>query len=314
MVSSNGEVVLRVKGGLGNQMFQYAAALSVAIRSNVPLAIDSHTGFPIDPLRRQYKLDRYPIAARILSEEEAYSVLHSSRFGRRFRSGRERLRQKLLRSTFDPAVCKLRVRGRLSLEGFWNSPHYFSDCADLVRSHLASPTQLSNSVISTAHRLSDTNSVALHRRYFGLERAQARPGVKWEPAAPYTLEDGYYYNAIQHMKERLGRSVHIYVFSDAPDRALQGLPPGTSATIVEIPDRTDYEDLYLFSKCRSHIIANSTFSWWGAWLGKHSEQIVCAPAFFGNVVPEKFLRDVYPTEWTVVRTEVAEESIPATVL
>ena len=64
------------------------------------------------------------------------------------------------------------------------------------------------------------------------------------------------------------------------------------------PDR-DYEDLYLMSLCRHHIIANSSFSWWGAWLGAHDGTVVCAPANF-TPHPGPHIPDAYPSDWMVI--------------
>ena len=302
-------IVVKVKGGLGNQLFQYAAALGVASRNGLPLYVDSFTGFPNDPLYRKYRLDLYPTFVNALTEEQALQVDQSSRLERKLRGYRERFRQRYLKSTFDPAIRNLEVKKRVALEGFWISPLYFDDIADKVRERLRTPLRLSPFATAFAEKLRTTNSVGLHRRYFGLERANANKKAGWNPPPAYTLGDDYYRKAISHLRAKLGSDLTVYIFSDAPDRAANGLPSDVQIEVVNNPERHDYEDLYLLSCCKSHIIANSTFSWWGAWLGQHPDQIVCAPHFFGNLEPEKYLRDVYPPQWTVLAA-TPEETQP----
>ena len=288
-------LVVRLKGGIGNQMFQYAAALGVAIRNRVPLYLDSYTGFAKDAYERSFRLQCFKLSSPLLSRDECYDLWRKTRYIRAYRRYREQFRFEWLGRNFDPALYSLRVRRDVLLEGNWQSPGFFEDVAGRVREEFRIAPELSPETRDVAEEIrAAPASISIHlRRLHGLSATGKRV------ANPYFICDKEYYRAaIQHIQRRAG-PLEAFVFADGP------FPPGEldlpcPVRIVDHngPER-EYEDLYLMSVCRHHVIANSSFSWWAAWLGRQEGTVVCAPA---NFTPQKAppIRDVYPSDWVVI--------------
>ena len=296
------EVVVRLKGGLGNQLFQYAAAYAVAKRNGAKLMIDSYTGFPIDPVNRKYSLDQYPIEGETLPSEECYKIADESKLERRYRSYREQLRLRVFKTMYDPGVHRLKVRNRVVMEGFWISPRYMGDLAGNIKSQLETPLELSDYALQYREIMQSCNSVSVHlRKLHGLAPDGKQLSWKYRRGIPFVLSAEYYSKALDHIRAQRGKDIHIFVFSDSPARAQAEYNPGGNITFINNPTGRDYEDLYLMNQCRHHVLANSTFSWWGAWLGQAEDQIVCAPDYSSNTSNWPVVEDVYPPSWHILR-------------
>lgn len=290
-------LVLRIKGGLGNQMFQYAAALGVAIRNEMPLYLDTYTGFARDAYERSYRLQHFNLSSSFLPEHECYDRWQKGRYIRAYRGRREQFRTRWLGANFDSAVHNFRVRSDVVLEGYWQSPRFFADVAGRIREEFRIQSDLSSQTRAAAREIEgEPGSVSIHlRRLHGCSATGKRVSY-----SSLVCDNEYYGRAIQHLQPFAG-SLQAFVFSDAPFQAGDlDLPCPMRVVNHNGPDR-DYEDMYLMSLCRHHIIANSSFSWWAAWLGTHEGTVVCAPT---NFTPHHGppVRDVYPSDWTVIQS------------
>jgi hypothetical protein len=296
------EVVVMLKGGLGNQFFQFVAAYAVAHRNGAKLLIDSYSGFPADPVNRKYSLENYPIDGTALSPDESAAVSARSRVERRYRSYREQIRLRVFKTMYDPALHRMNVRSRAVLEGFWISPRYMEGIEDRIRAQFETPRELSDFAKQTRESMRNSNSVSIHMRLLhGLAPDGKKLSWRYRRGTPFTLSQDYYNRALDHIRKQRGKDLKIFVFSDSPEKAATVFKPDCEVVFVNNPTRRDYEDVYLMNQCRHHIIANSTFSWWGAWLGKADDQIVCAPDYFANTDNFGVTKDVYPPSWHVLR-------------
>ena len=159
----------------------------------------------------------------------------------------------------------------LYLEGYWQSEGYFKDVETTIRQELQikSPTDAAN--IAMAERIHSHTAVAVHVRFFDEPQAI---GINNAPS-------DYYSRAIAEMERRVPNA-HYYLFSDRPDAAHTRIPLAESRMTTVGHNKGDalaYADLWLMSHCNHFIIANSTFSWWGAWLAKQPDKLVIAPGF-----------------------------------
>ena len=145
-------LILRLKGGLGNQLFQYAAARSVAHRNQVPLYLDAFSGFGSDPYARSFRLNCFAIRAELLPEQECRR-LKWSRLQRKLRSYRERCFIRWLGRSYDPFLSGLRVSRDVVLEGYWQSERYFQELSDQLRSELRLVKELSPESARLASRI-----------------------------------------------------------------------------------------------------------------------------------------------------------------
>lgn len=295
------KVIARIKGGLGNQLFIYAAARRLALENDAELVIDDVTGFYYDSrYNRHYQLDHFDIACRKANSTERLEPF--SRIRRNLlRRWSQRLpfeqRPYLVQEgiDFDPRLLDLRPTQRLYLEGYWQGEGYFKDVQARIRQELRiiPPTDAANLVC--AETIRQHPAVAVHVRFFD------------EPASAESTEisnapGDYYQRAIQTMEAQVSNA-HYFLFSDRPEAARSRIPlPDNRITLVHHNqgDENAHADLWLMTQCEHFIIANSTFSWWGAWLADHPEKIVIAPGFekregkmswgFKGLLPEEWIK------------------------
>jgi hypothetical protein len=255
---------VKLDGGLGNQMFQYAAGRRLALKHGVPLELDlswlkttERAGWG-----RSYQLDCFNIQARKRSN---ISISKIRRLFHKQITIQERDRR------FNASV--LDAPDDSYLIGYWQCETYFKDVEGAIRrdftfSHL--PEKRNKELMK---KISNCNSVSLHFRrsdYVDVKGTNQFFGV---PSL-----DKYYYPAVKFISERVS-SPHFFVFSDDPAWGKQNLTIESPTTFVDHnPPQRGFEDLRLISNCKHHIIANSSFSWWGAWLNPNREKIVIAPS------------------------------------
>lgn len=279
-------VVIRVAGGLGNQLFQYAFGRALSLRAGVPLVLDGRSAFPRDFYRRQFTLARYRLPAGCLSDVDDFSTVSGRlrrRLARRINAWLPLSRRWYVEEP-DPfryaaGIAAMPIRRRVHFEGYWQHEEYFAAARPALIDDLTLAEPVSEPTREVAARIADAGpaAVCLHvRRLLGVPNVpDARP-LPHDPAIH--LDAAYYDRAVSFLAERIA-APHFFVFADFPPWAREHLQLPGRVTFVQHngPDR-DYEDLWLMSRCRAFIVANSTFSWWGAWLANHADRIVVAPA------------------------------------
>lgn len=295
-----GMVVTRLMGGLGNQMFQYAAGHTLASRLGVPLLLDrtflDSRPPGMDWTPRELALDVFQAPLHFASER----TVHILR-----RPIDQRLHRQLHRilpflyadvhlqrgTGFDPAF--FRHKAPVYLEGYWQNECYFTEVADRLRQELFVPTARPSGVnVVLLGAIQGCVSASIHVRrgdYVHNENAQRHHG---------TCSVDYYTGAARELAGDHGVE-HFFVFSDDPGWAAVNIPlPRPSTIVSHNTGRDAHWDLFLMKHCRHHIIANSSFSWWGAWLNAHPDKVVIAPSlwFAGTGTPST---DFIPPTWTV---------------
>jgi hypothetical protein len=288
-------LLLRLRGGLGNQLFQYAAGRALALRNGVPLRLDRTSGFRDDPYGRSYDLGGFNVL------DEGTEPVFSADLGiraqlfRGFVKRREMWRMRTGRY-FDPAICSLRIKRPTVLDAYCQSPRYFSEIADAVRRELefkSTPPGLSD---VTAREIMQGNSVCLHVRRLHKKEAGA-------------CDIAYYRRAIHDVATVHG-SLRIFVFSDDIGWVQQNVSAfETEGCSVKVLDEDPLRSFYLMRLCKHFIIANSTFSWWAAWLGRYAMKTVCVPPVW-NHREKRPPQDLFPPNWRVVAAAAPPASDP----
>lgn len=287
-------VIVKLIGGLGNQMFQYAMARRVAYVNNVPLKLDVR-GFQTEQgiTPRQYELDVFNIKAEIAAPEEIGQLLDlkskKNKLNQLFIPYYKQIRVAERHFQFDSRM--LQLAGDVYLEGFWQSEKYFSDIENVIRNDLTIKNEPDDENKKIIQSISQTNSVSVHFRrgdYITDPTTNQYHGV-------CSLE--YYQTACGDLKKKL-KDIHLFIFSDDPDWVRDNFQPGAEHTFISHNLNKNFEDLRLMSLCKHHIIANSSFSWWGTWLGKKPGQIVYAPKKWRNVKCNT--KDLLPDYWNII--------------
>ena len=293
------KVIARIKGGLGNQLFCYAAARRLALVNDAELVIDSVTGFVRDrQYRRKYALDHFHIPARTATPAERLEPFERYRRGlAKFIAGKRPFHERRYieenGNAFDCRLLDLRIRGTVYLDGLWQSERYFNDVEDVIRKDLAfvTPTDPENRRVA---RLIERSSepVSIHIRWL------SEPGR--HASTICGLE--YYRKAIEHIQQKVG-APKFFVFSDYPehlDSLISGLESFEVVRVNSGRQDMAYADMWLMTLCRHHIFKDSTFGWWGAWLGEKESSIVSSPGLIEGKMGAWGFHALIPNRWSVL--------------
>lgn len=288
-------IISNIIGGLGNQMFQYAAGRTLALKRGVPLRLDIFD-FANYGLHQGFELPQvFNCTLDIATKEDVQRIL-----GWR---GNSTLRKLLLR----PGGVMFRGN-RLVVEphfhywpeiknssrdcylvGYWQSDKYFLEVDSTIRADFTFKSPLSNRNAELAECIKQVNGVSLHIRrgdYANNPKTNAMHGL-------CSLD--YYQTAIHYISDRV-KQPHYFIFSDDIDWVKDNLKMIMPCQYVDHNQGADsYNDMRLMSSCQHHIISNSSFSWWGAWLNSSASKIVVAPKrWFAN---QTDVRDLLPLGW-----------------
>lgn len=288
-------IISNIIGGLGNQMFQYATARALSLDLGVELVLDT-SSFSGYSLHQGFELKRlFNISADIANHQHIKTILgwQSHVLARRifFRSFMKGLRKKslIVEPTFNYWEGIKRVKGDCYLMGYWQSESYFLEIESKLRQDFAFKLPFSARNEAVAHNIKAINSVSLHVR-----RGDYISNSK--NASIYSvLSLDYYANAIAHVVKQI-ENPYFFIFSDDIDWCKNNLKLDFPHQYISHNKGADsYNDMRLMSLCSHHIIANSSFSWWGAWLNPSTDKIVVAPKrWFAN---NTNVKDLLPENW-----------------
>jgi len=301
MADSRKRVIVRVSGGLGNQLFQFATAKRLAMHNSVPLTIDHLSGFPRDFYKRNFLLDHFNIRCDYIDPSSSYTSFWG-RIRRRLQIKLNKNRN-LSRKTYifeeqqnklEPEILDFRVNHPIYLDGYWQHEEYFKDIRDQLCEELTLKTPHDPVNIELAKRINSVNSVCLHvRRLHGVPNVtDAKPLAT---SAQQHVDAGYYDRAVESLTQKVNQP-HFFVFADYPDWAREHIHTSYPTEYVTHNGADkDYEDFWLMGQCKHFIVANSTCSWWAAWLGRSPEKVVIVPkASIG------FMLKSAPASWMLV--------------
>jgi hypothetical protein len=276
-------------------MFQYAAGRRLAYSLNTEVKLDI-SQFRQDALR-EYHLSEFSIMENIASATDLRRVRR--RLGWNIKHPVEALRSMTPRNAsiryvkerhfhFDPEI--LALPDNVYLDGNWQSEKYFRSIEKIIREDFTlseEPDYLNQQMID---KIRNCEAVSLHIRrgdYVSNPETTAYHGI---------CSEEYYRGAVSKL-ENYVKNPHFFVFSDDPSWVKEKLDIRHSTTIVDFNgSEKDYEDMRLMSLCKHHIIANSSFSWWGAWLSNNPQKIVVAPKQWFNK-PDINTQDLIPDTW-----------------
>jgi len=273
-------------GGLGNQMFQYACGKAVAYRLGAKFLLDL-SWFKIG--NRIFILDDFPNIHQSLKTNKRNSSWRPSIFQKIMR----RLRINTISYINDPNFSYWsginNIKSSAHLSGYWQDENYFSDITHIIRQQYIFPDFSCLEAENIAKKIKSSScSVSIHIRrgdYVENDKTNQFHGI-------CTLE--YYEKALQLISDKYNGDLQLYFFSDDPDWIKNNFnTQGYPSVIVDIPQHKNapYHDMHLMSLCQHHIIANSSFSWWGAWLSGGNGMVIAPRRWF----VEKTMKDFNPS-------------------
>jgi hypothetical protein len=311
-------VIVKIMGGLGNQMFQYAAGRRLAIRRNTNLKLDltnyssgtEKRGPGLEAFSRRYALEAFQICATEASESEIASFrdrhYRATTFSRVVRMVRKICPSFLWKKNhyqertyrFDAAVMNL--PDMTYLLGFWQSPKYFSDIAETIKRDF---TLKESTSLDKANKVLDRirsfggEVVSLHVRRGDMAHAvEVLQNNKIIHSGPIGIE--YIKCAIKQFSP----TSQFLVFSDTEFDIEWCRNNIAGSNIHYSLGNNDLEDFVLMSSCEHHIIANSTFSWWAAWLNQKPDKRVIAPRqwSFPGAKFKPVVDTLIPSDWQII--------------
>jgi hypothetical protein len=292
-------IIVQLSGGLGNQLFQYAFGRALSLKHNQMLAFNVDS-FKWDKLRK-FELDSLYLDLKIVNSDKIKKTIKNkflisdkilyfflNKKIPYYKSAFIKERSLL----YDKNHIKFRVKN-VYFEGYWQSENYFTDFKDLINSELRNFKLLNSSSLKLLSELNlKKNTVSIHFRrsdYILDKKTNAYHGI---------CSNDYYQKAIKLIQNKI-ENPHFFIFSDDKKYINEVFKDKTNFTIVENITK-DYEELLIMSACEHHIIANSSFSWWGAWLNPSKNKIVIAPQKWfsdkemqlqtDNLIPESWIK------------------------
>lgn len=283
------KAVVRISDGLGNQLFQYAFGYAYSKKKGCELLLDPlFWGTSL----RKYQLEEFNIECprRFVSKTWDYILGFGPRNGRKFKAWYREWKikkfyhieneKKLM--TYDATLLDLEKD--TFFQGFWQTPLYFDEYYEDIKKQFTYKAELSPKAQQYEIEMKKNVSVSLHIRRTDYNREVNN----------VCLNENFYERAINEMKQRLGK-FKLYIFTDDKEFVKETFHLH-EYTIVE--GVTDIEEFQLMQVCKHHIVANSTFSWWGAYLAEEKGGIVYAP------LADIWTSEFYPKEWNLISSTV----------
>lgn len=289
-------IISRIFQGLGNQFFQYAFGRAMALRNGTRLKVDTSfyenaevTQFGYT-YKRNFEISRYNVK---LEEATAHEIGVFK--GKQMPSFLQRVEFKLFPahrpqvikedlSVFSPELNKL--RGNLFLDGYFTSEEFFKDHASVIRKEFTLKNSMNAENQQWAAQMQGCTSVCISLRLTDFLH---------NPLHNVCSLD-YYYNGLKEIEKLVGPDMTVFIWSDDNDWTREHFKPPYTCHYMTHNYPDFHEDLRLMTYCKHHVIPNSTFSWWAAWLGEHEDQVVIAPerwlnsteVEYGHVIPQRW--------------------------
>ncbi len=262
-----------MQGGLGNQMFQYAASRSLSLRSGAELILDDWSGFIRDShYRRNFELDKLPINARRISPIERIPIWLFRYLNRKteYKSVfiEDRCYGRFINEydhAFHPELLSLTMDRSIWITGYWQSPLYFKEFEYLLYTELCPQDSQNNSYKELASRLHSSESVAIGIRLY---EESVNPAAQARDGKVKSFKD--LKKTINELKFNRPNS-KFFLFCTHRSESFNelDLPSDTEYVTNDDGFSDSIDTLWLLSNCRHHIFLNSSYFWWGAWLSKY---------------------------------------------
>ena len=281
--------IVKIIGGLGNQMFQYAYAKSLE-QKGYEVKIDI-SAFKTYKLHDGYQLNKYNIDLKKSTEEEKNKYYSNTIFSKILRKigveSSKAIKEKSL--LYDETF--LNIEDDNYIEGYFQSEQYFKNIRDILIEQFTIKQEVSNYTKEINNKIAlSKNSCSIHIR-----RGDFVNTTNINIHGSCNLE--YYKKAIKYLENKM-ENISYFIFSDDIAWCKKNIETKNAIFIDNEEKRIPHEDIYLMSLCSHNIIANSSFSWWGAWLNQNENKMVIAPKqWFVDKKMQQQSKDIVCEDW-----------------
>ena len=286
-------IVIKLSGGLGNQLFQYAYGRALATEFDKELILD--TDFLLDRNKREnfvfrdFDLDLFKLKPyQFFDDFKKIQFYKKSWFKKSFVEVKEE------RFSYSPIDIDIKKRN-IYLDGYWQSFKYFSSIEDSIRKEFSFLHSFTEDQQLLSNSIKTTTSICVNFRrtdFVSVPSAVETHGVP---------ELEYYYTAIETIKAKVGKDVYLFVFSDDIEWCkahFKVIDPVFFVSHKQYKGERFSAYLQLMSQCKHFIIPNSTFGWWAAWLSQNQNKIIITPKrWFKDETLQSQTQDLRPKEW-----------------
>lgn len=273
---------------MGNQMLQYALGRHLSIKNNSPLWLDLswYNNYRKSQFYREFRIDCFQTNYKRVNLN---NILWRLRFTDHFKTINPFKLKNVVEKEYAHFDEKILEAGDdILLEGFFPSYKYFEGIREVLIKDFTPIEQMNTANAAYLQKIKSTNSVSVHFRR-GDYALTGHHGM---------LDKAYYEAAIKHIAIKTG-GLQLFIFSDEPEWVCQNMQFEHPFEVISInKDQHNYFDMELMKHCKHNIIANSSFSWWGAWLNETTEKIVVAPEKWLNVDINRM--ENIPPEWILL--------------
>lgn len=282
-------IKVRINGGLGNQLFQYAAAYALAKKMNVSMQVDISDAmkYRVHPLR----LDKLSCSVPFSKKKNIIDkiLLHPRIIGYSSKLLNRYYMEPSLRYCAFPS----RIANDLFLIGYFQSELYFRECRAELLEEFRPQQELSSYQKDVKQKIETSSSLSIHIRrgdYISNPDASAVHGC---------CDKAYFNRSIDYLQKKgvISKKTIFFIFSDDIEWCRDNLIFPNETIFVEGDSKSPELDMWLMSYCKHHIISNSTYSWWGAWLNIYADKCVIAPLDWfkthhdsTDIIPENWVR------------------------
>lgn len=269
-------IIIKQSGGLGNQMFQYALGKNLSIKNNIPLILDIGEYKKIKS--RTYDLNNFNVEKRFISLDNLItnnlpiSFIINKHYKKMQLLFLYQRNFKYIAESSPDFDCEiLDFKKNAYLDGFWQSEKYFLEIKNILVNEFSlscNPNSINKYYLDIIQK---SESISIHIRrgdYISNPKTHKIHGF---------LGSDYYYKAINIMLEKIDNP-HFFIFSDDINWAEANIIINAPTLYIKHNSNNNHEDFRLMKTCKHHIISNSSFSWWGAWLASNESKIVIGPS------------------------------------
>ena len=288
-------MIIRMSGGLGNQMFQYAFARMLQEKYGGDLFFDLN--FYLLHNERSFVLNQYAVQYTALKNYIGYNKLRKYVQRLPIISAVLGIHKEKSEYQIDTNIYKYRYQ---YYTGYWQNVQYFRDYKEMLKKELTYIGEITFEQRQLVDKIANEESVAVHVRR-GDYRTEKYIKVY------YQQEEKYYRDAIKYIQERNDtKEIKIYFFSDDIEWCRKSFGDiGNVEFIDEHVSGSPHIDIMFMRQCKYIIMANSTFSWWAAWLSDRVDSVVIAPGdwFYNKKKNDKLLAALIEPEWIILNKE-----------
>lgn len=282
-------IIVNLKGGLGNQMFQYAFGRALAIKNNDVLKLDTRS---LDQAKKLGNIYR-PFSLELFHIQKDLASLSDITLCQKPQSLLVKIKTKIINTLwgdqsnlFKPEY--LNQTGNLYLDGYFQSPRYFDSIKDILLNEFTLTSPLPEAGTKILDQIKTNQAVSIHVRRGDY---QSNPIVKKQFGS---CSQDYYLKAVNKIQTEI-KNAKFFIFGDDISWIKNNLKLPSNSVFVSDLNLKDAEELVLMSHCQHNIIANSSFSWWAAWLNQNPTKVVIAPTPWFDTI--KYDRELLPSSW-----------------